>query len=371
MTTDTSVKYFDSSMSGAPALSNTAGTLISVLDACLVNGFGSMTLTSLVIAGNVATATKTGHGFVMRGSTGPVIAISGATPAELNTEFRIQSIPDANTFTFTTSGISDQTATGTISAKRAPAGFSKAFSGTNKAAYQSNDPAGTQLFLRVDDTYTTYSRVRGYENIADQTAFDNNAATGPFPTDAQISGGEYLYKATASNRSWTLFSDGRILYFFCDTTGGAAWYGGIIFGDLDSYVVADAFGCVLIGATGTSDWMEFYRTQVTANAHYLARASNQVGSSTALGKYSHGRASWLGFGGPTYQEDALLLWPIEGWDATTVPRGLFPGCWNPVSASVPHGVILSGIPQLSGRDLMTQKMYTNSTCAIDITGPWR
>lgn len=38
MTADTSVKYLHSAMPGAPVLSGTAGSLISVLDACLVNG---------------------------------------------------------------------------------------------------------------------------------------------------------------------------------------------------------------------------------------------------------------------------------------------------------------------------------------------
>jgi len=54
---DTSVVYFDSTMTGAPALSGTAGTLIGLLDACLQDGFGGVTLDSLVVASNVATAT--------------------------------------------------------------------------------------------------------------------------------------------------------------------------------------------------------------------------------------------------------------------------------------------------------------------------
>lgn len=37
----THVKYFDSTMPGAPVMSGTVGAMIAVLDACLVNGFGS------------------------------------------------------------------------------------------------------------------------------------------------------------------------------------------------------------------------------------------------------------------------------------------------------------------------------------------
>jgi hypothetical protein len=46
------------------------------------------------------------------------------------------------TLTFDAPGISDQTATGTISLKLAGAGWSKAFTGTNLAAYKSNNVAG-------------------------------------------------------------------------------------------------------------------------------------------------------------------------------------------------------------------------------------
>ncbi len=78
----TAVKYYDSTMSGAPSLSGTAGALVGVLDACLVDGFGSVTVDSLTVASNVATATISGgHQFAMIGNTGPVITIAGANPS--------------------------------------------------------------------------------------------------------------------------------------------------------------------------------------------------------------------------------------------------------------------------------------------------
>ena len=48
--TDTTVKHFDSTMTGAPTLANVAGNLLAVLDACLVDGFGLKTVDSLVVA---------------------------------------------------------------------------------------------------------------------------------------------------------------------------------------------------------------------------------------------------------------------------------------------------------------------------------
>ena len=194
-----------------------------------MNGYGSVTLDSLVVASNVATCTKsTGHGFTAIGSTGPVIRVSGSTPAGLNADWRI-TVVSSTVFTFVTTGISDQTATGTIAAKRAPAGFSKAFSATNKAAYRSDDVTGTRLYCRIDDTGTTNARVRGYEAMSDV-----DTGTGLFPTDAQISGGGYVPKSSsASAVAWTLVSDGRMIYLLTQYSNGSYWEGGFVFGDIN------------------------------------------------------------------------------------------------------------------------------------------
>ena len=73
-------KWFASTMAGAPALSGSVGAMISVLDACLKDGFNLLTLDSLVVASNVATGTKTSHGYIVN----QVVLISGASPAGLN-----------------------------------------------------------------------------------------------------------------------------------------------------------------------------------------------------------------------------------------------------------------------------------------------
>ena len=127
MKADTSVKFFSYLHSGAPTLNGVAGSLIDVLDACLVNGFGAVTVSTLSVASEVATVTvSTGHDLEMVGvNTGPVISVSGATPASLNDEWRIDTVPSATQFTFRCPGRSDGSATGTISVKRAPAGWEK------------------------------------------------------------------------------------------------------------------------------------------------------------------------------------------------------------------------------------------------------
>jgi hypothetical protein len=370
---DTSVKYFDSTMSSAPALANTAGNLIAILDACLVNGFGVGTLDSVAVVDDVATCTiSAGHGLAMMGTTGPVIRISGvaAPDTALNGDWRVASVPSSTTFTFATTGITNRTVN-TVACQRAPAGFSKAFTGTNKAAYRSDDVTGTRLYLRVDDTGTTNARIRGYEAMS-----DIDTGSGLFPTDAQLNGGGYVYKTTTPTRAWTLLSDRQLMYFFCDAAGDSAWQGGFVFGDIESYASPDSF-CSLLILSATSSGSTFINALSNASGAYLARSYTQLGGSIVAAKYSHARSGGgTGSGGQAYPapvDNGAHLWPVEVWEGSTAARGILPGFWNPLhGGTTPHGAILEDFENLPNRTLRVQTTGgTSYECAIDVTGPWR
>lgn len=375
---DTTVKYFGSSMSGAPALSGSAGALIAVLDACLINGFGSITLDSLVIADNVATATKsTGHGFAMLGNTGPVIAISGASPAGLNAEWRIASVPNSTTFTFTTSGITNQTATGTIAAKRAGAGWEKAFSGTNKAAYRSLDLAGTRLYLRVDDSTTTYASVSGYETMSDvdtgSGAFNGGGTGRWYKSDA----------ANASARGWRLFADSRCVYLFFNKGSvqsnyyiASFWFGDIIPN------IPDAFGCGIV-ATDNNDYDYNLAFLAKTAGSQMARSYLQTGSAQAFYRntFYPGYSYAMGYAGMPYPSpigNELLAFPAYVLDASHYLRGEMPGLWAAIhnlSTASNDGLVVSDM-QINGslRDLMICAVRDNTNgyrVMMDLTGPWR
>ena len=55
--TDLTVKYFNSGMTGAPQISNNWGDLVTMLDACLINGFALKAIDTLTCTGGIATAT--------------------------------------------------------------------------------------------------------------------------------------------------------------------------------------------------------------------------------------------------------------------------------------------------------------------------
>ncbi len=208
---DTSVKHFLSTMAGAPVLSGTVGSGIAWLDALLVNGFDTKTLSSLTVAGGVATAAFSGSHSAILDSVIAVAGVSGGPSgfAGLNGEQKVTGRPTANTLTFATA-VADGTYTGTITIKMAPLGFTKPFSKTNVAVYKSSDPMSNGMYLRVDDSAAQVMRVVGYEAMTDV-----DTGTGPFPSVAMIAGGGYWHKSSLANATpvaWAFFGDSRVFY---------------------------------------------------------------------------------------------------------------------------------------------------------------
>lgn len=353
-------------MSSAPTLSGTAGTLIAVLDACLVTGFGSVTVNSLSVASNIATVTvTTGHGFAMLGNTGPVIQISGATPAGLNTEWRVASVESATVFTFACPGVADGPASGTITAKRAPAGWEKRYSGTNKAAYARLDPAATAMLLRVDDTPTQYPVLTMYESMTD------------VDTGNGSSGLQYNMKSTTVStlaRTWRVFADGRTVWFFNDTSAGWSLQG---FGDLISYRAADPYRCFLRAGKAADTFIDttYAYNMLSAGLCRLARALSSIPGAIDSYWYSHSKmVSNLGGIGQSYPalaDNALHIWPIEAWDIGNNARGLLPGMYAPVHDE-PGAVDGTVQTALNGHDFFIQLLAADTYgTVLDITGPWQ
>lgn len=205
---DTSVKHAHGYMNGAPVLTGQAGSLIPILDAVLVTGWGLKSATSLVVNGGLATLTFTG---TAAPTVDSVILVSGATNEALNGEQKVTAVT-STTVTFATAA-ANATDAGTVTFKMAPAGWLKVYSGTNLAVYKSADILSIGMFLRVDDTATLAARVRGYESMSDV-----NTGLKPFPTDAQLSGGGYWLRSNSSNDypiDWRICADSRFFTYHC------------------------------------------------------------------------------------------------------------------------------------------------------------
>lgn len=222
-------KWFTSAMPGAPSIvGNIGGGLIAALTACLKDGFNLLTLDSLVIASNVATGTKASHGYLVN----QVVTLAGITGAcaSLNGDVRVVSVT-TNTFTFDTSGISNQTATGTITAKTGHCGWLVPFTGTNLAVFKSGDAMSSQLTIRVDDTTAQYSTVRGAEGYTDISTEVNYYST------------QYMKRSNATDanaRPWIIIADSKSAYVGIQWTN-AGLYDFYHFGDFSSFVAGDAY----------------------------------------------------------------------------------------------------------------------------------
>lgn len=265
-------------------------------------------------------------------------------------------------------------------------GWTKAFSGSNLAAYKS--PAGTNgFYLRVDDSGGQNARLIGYEAM---TAV--SAGTGPFPTDAQQVGGLYCYKSNAGSaaaRPWTFISNGKFFYFTRDLNGvgrsGGDWQQ-FAFGDIISYKGGDAFNTMIaadISPSTTSTSSNFLTSGGTALAtvsgHFMARAHTQIGASIACGKYGdyqsgQGSASSFGVGAlpyPSAIDGQMHLSPV--WVTETAgKRGLMPGLWwflHP-AVSLTGGDTFTGGGTLAGRAFTVIKCSSSNILVFETTDTW-
>lgn len=237
--------WYDSTEAGAPTLNNVAGSLLDVLRACLINGFNTQSITSISVTSGVATATAAAHGY--SAAYGKLLRIEGAPVSGLNGDVQPLAV-DTNTFTYAAVGVPDGTYTGTITARRAPLGWTEAFTGTNKAMFGRAAPEAKAMLLRVDDTASPsagFARVHMVES-----AMDVDTYTDPTPTAATLAGGGYWSKGAANitPKRWVLIGDE--LFFWLATEHPSGDFSGYnicvyCFGDPASFGQVDPYLCIL------------------------------------------------------------------------------------------------------------------------------
>lgn len=222
MVASTDIKFFVHTNNNAPQLQNAYGSMINVLDACLIDGIQIGVVSSLTALGNTVTVTFGAAHNLMQYQ---VIKIAGAAQAEFNGEHRILTIPNSSSLTFElATAPSVPTATGAISASLPPLGWEKPFSSSNpngggKAAYRSLSLLlPSRPFLRVvdelDPAYTaTYAKYAKVGIVEDMTDIDT------------MLGGQAPFDAALPNKNWvgtgsgTSAINGWAKWFYA--TGGA------------------------------------------------------------------------------------------------------------------------------------------------------
>ncbi|OTG87205.1 hypothetical protein [Acinetobacter sp. ANC 3832] len=311
MVASSAINFFTNTNSNAPQLHNAYGSMINVLDACLVNGIAIGSISSLTATGTTVTAVFSAAHNLIKHQT---ILISGATQSEYNGEFKINAVPNTTTITFNVS-VAPMTspATGTISAKLRSLGWEKPFSSVNgsgggKAAYRSkNTILSSRPYLRVVDeldpsylaTYAKNAKVGIVEDMTDidtmlgvQAPYDSAApnknwmgtgsGTSAFNGWAKwtyagsIEG--YFADSTApvsGDRPWVLVGNENYFYLFVGmipTTANYITYG---FGNFKSFVNADTSNTFLAAT------FEY----VAANNSIFRSNTTPLGSTAATSKF--------------------------------------------------------------------------------------
>ena len=216
MIASTDIKLYVHTNNNTPQLQNAYGSIINVLDACLVNGINIGAISSLTASGTTVTALFSSAHKLMQYQ---VIKIVGAVQDEFNGEHRILTVPNSNEVTFEIAAApSVATATGVLEASLPPLEWEKPFSSVNvngggKAAYRStNLLLPSRPFLRVVDeldpaytaTYAKYAKVGIVEDMTDINT---------------MLGVQAPYDAALPNKNWSGTGSGSSAY-----NGWAKWY---------------------------------------------------------------------------------------------------------------------------------------------------
>lgn len=375
------VRVYRSSEFGAPVLDGLAGSLINVMDACLVNGFGMLTITSLTQIDGVATAvTDSPHLYV----NSPKVTIAGAVQPEYNGEVTA-TVTGSNTFTFPVSSATPSPATGTLTTARASAGFTKAHQGTNLAAYRQPLSGANGFYYRVDDGGGQYARVVGYETMSSISVGEN-----PFPTESQVAGGLYAYKSVAASsvgRPWMLVTNGSLFYLLLNPNSDSGWISAqmLVFGDITSYRGGDAYATLIVGSPSASATANAFSTLSVSAAtalhpgHFMARSYNQTGAAVTVGKSSDAAKSTGGVGmgktgltypspvdGALYSAEVYISEPV-----TSALRGVLPGLQNPLhSRPLLPGDIWIPAGDLSGKTYEVVQLHSSAQCFLETSDTW-
>lgn len=367
-----------SGMTGAPSLTRANGSVNAMLNACLVNGFNTQSVSSATASGGVVTFNfASAPGF----DALDTVTIAGASNATVNGQFRVQSAA-SNQVLVAIPGVPDGAVAGTITMKFSPLGWTRPYSGTGIGCYKQGGNESYKRYLRVYDNDMVTSelvRFRGYEAM---TAV--STGTGAFPTTAQVAGNGidfYGIRNTISDtqpRQWLLVGTPRTFYLFwvhylSAIPSSLNPIGGVVEnGVLDgNYGTAFGFGD-LQNVTKAGD--NFAQFIPASNSHYVAAQGfmprTHTGSGTAIsdaytrstsGESSgnrNGRYPNPASGGLTITGQGFCL---EAGGSLEVIRGFLPGVLNiaespwanyAAGAQSTTGALFTGIPGVTGRAML-------------------
>lgn len=267
------------------------------------------------------------------------------------------------------------------------AGWSIAYTATNKRIYQSGNLLCPSVVMVTDDasaaaggTATTFGMVGG----TSATAIGYNGLVNPFPLSVQQVNGVFGKKsATVAATSWVLVADNRTFYLFVDPVGTMAQgYCSAYFGEMFSYKVVrgglDPYRLILGGlntasTSNSSELNSTFPSTISARSTipaYMPRSYTGLGITIAVGKsidcvrsnlavaysqmYIPGSTSNspASLPYPSPVEDGLCLSPSYVIEGPGITRGHLRGIFSPL-----HIMPLSNLDTFSGSGSLVNKNF--------------
>lgn len=260
---------------------------------------------------------------------------------------------------------------------KTPAGWTKEYSGTNKAVYKQGT-GSNGFYLRVDDSGTTTARVVGYEAMTDV-----DTGTNPFPTAAQLSGGVYWFKCeTATSRPWLLVATERAFYFYSVYSASYSSSPLVFFGDIQTYKVADAYHTVLIGGVNTTvgtaaNYMGDVASGTSINTvsgHYIARGADQTTLSPGVSKavfppFVNGANPGATRLNESPANGKMFLTPlmvVDNFTSNISMRGYLPGLYCFGGGYSPYGSRQGEFVEVNGTDTVAGRTFVLVSSGTDM-----
>ena len=274
------------------------------------------------------------------------------------------------------------------------AGWTKAFSGTNLAAYRQG--AGSMCYLRVDDGTGSFKvKMRGYESMT-----DIDTGVNAFPTTAQLANGVYVAlstSVTAVQKSWIVLADNKRFYLWTGASvltaasalsASTTWQGLFFFGDIVSFRPGDAYCCQIAGSESASTATERFGiggaiSGVNAGCFIARNAAQAVGAINNNRSFDYygsnssstmGSSSCVAYPDPISGGINLSRVHVSNGSATVGVRGRMPGMFAPLNA-LPgnNGDTFSGTGDLAGRTfILLDCGFWSTRCrvALETSDTW-
>jgi hypothetical protein len=323
-----------------------------------------------------------------------VIRISGITDTGytgLNGDFRVGTVINTLSVSIDATGFSDATLASTVTALLPPLGWTKVYSATNKAVYQSSDATSSKMLFALDDTVVQYSNWRGYESMTDVST-----GTGQFPTTTQQSVWVWYKVYDATNQGWSLFGDSKTFYFLHYPSNNYRTYPMIHgMGDFIPIVSSDAYRAFLGGTyykDGNNNAYAQYTSIGCADPSYAflytPRSYNTLPNAPV---YLRSRWNMYNYnlsdgGGCISGAPGSMPWPnpidgglvlsdtylVEGYNL----RGRMPGVYctpQGPGRNLAHATVFTGIGAANRNYIYMWNTGNGSGGGVffDITGPWQ